>query len=95
MWMKREIKRGRAFLSSLKVLLKAFSPFKNCRERERERVRELIRRVFMTVNFKIQFKINEWPKNSEILDLRSFLNVLSRKNIKPTNYILVKSSIGH
>jgi hypothetical protein len=29
-----------------------------------------------------EFKINECAKNSEILDLSLFLNVLSRKNIK-------------
>jgi hypothetical protein len=33
-------------------------------------------------NFRTEFKINECAKNSEILDLSLFLNVLSRKSIK-------------
>jgi hypothetical protein len=33
-------------------------------------------------DFEIEYKINEWPKNSENLDLRSLFNILSGKNIK-------------
>jgi hypothetical protein len=43
-------------------------------------------------NFEIEYKTNEWSKNSENLDLRRFLKVLSGKNIKST-YILFCSKL--
>jgi hypothetical protein len=32
--------------------------------------------LIFIVNFEIEFKIDEWPKNSKNLDLRSFFGVL-------------------
>jgi hypothetical protein len=53
-------------------------------ERVKERNRELFESFSLSVvKFEFKFKITKWLKNSEILNLRSFFNELSGKNIKP------------